>query len=400
MKRAESTAPAVILGVTTGVGLSITRDLAREGVPVVAMGSVVEAASMRSRYCVRASAVEPRGRDDEFLADLASVSAMIGRKAVLFAADDEYVAAIARHKARLQEDFLVPMLGWERMQLMVDKEQQLQLARQAGVVIPVTAIISTPEDRAVAAQTVPFPAVLKAVRPNVLRGRTGLKVIRVDTRDALDEACESIAFCGTLILQELIPGPDDAVFLSGAYHDADSRPQALFTGRKLRQHPRGFGDTRAGESMWSDELADLTLKLLGAVPYHGVSDVEFKRDSRDGRFKLMEANPRLGLWCTLATVSGVNLAHVAYCDAIGRPYAAPRQVDGVRWIDLLIDGPASLKEMARGQLKPAQWLGSLSGLRADCFLSARDPVPGVLEARRIARSHWRKWRKRRGATRA
>ena len=41
--------------------------------------------------------------------------------------------------------------------------------------------------------------------------------------------------------------------------------------------------------------------------FHGVSQVEFKRDPRDGRFKLMEINPRLWQWHGLAAACGVDL---------------------------------------------------------------------------------------------
>ena len=43
--------------------------------------------------------------------------------------------------------------------------------------------------------------------------------------------------CGTLMLQESIPGDDDELFTVGSYLDAESRPLAVFTGHKLRQHP-------------------------------------------------------------------------------------------------------------------------------------------------------------------
>ena len=153
----------------------------------------------------------------------------------------------------------------------------------------------------------PFPAVLKPLVPMALRRRTGLKVALVERRDRLDEAFRRFGSCGALLLQEVVPVCDDAVFIAGTYHDAASRPLAVFTGRKLRQHPKGFGDTRAGESRWCDELAGVTLRLLDGARYHGIADVEFKRDERDGRLKLMEVNARQGLWGPLATASGVNL---------------------------------------------------------------------------------------------
>ncbi len=394
MKRCAALPPAVVVGVTDAVGLGLVRDLGLEGIPVIAMGPVRGASALASRYCLPARCAQPRGDSRELLGDLTALASRLGRRAVLFAADDAYVAALSRHKLELQEQFWVPTPDWERLSQLADKERQLELARGAGVTVPTTAVLRSAGDVGPAAQAVPFPAVLKPIRPNVLRGRTGLKAIRVDRPEELAAAYERTSFCGTLLLQEVIPGPDDHVLIAGTYHDAQGRPLAIFTGRKLRQHPRGFGDTRAGESRWSQELADVTLRLLAAARYHGISDVEFKRDSRDGRLKLMEVNARHGLWTPLARTAGVNLASIAYHDVIGRPLGARRQVDGVRWIDLLHDGPDSLKEMLRREMAPAEWLASLGRVRADGVLSLRDPLPGLLETRRIVRSHMRRRIKR------
>ena len=49
----------------------------------------------------------------------------------------------------------------------------------------------------------------------------------------------------------------------------------------------------------------------------GLSQVEFKRDPRDGSFRLMEVNPRLWQWHGLASACGVDLPVIAYRDLTG-----------------------------------------------------------------------------------
>ncbi len=83
-----------------------------------------------------------------------------------------------------------------------------------------------------------------------------------------------------------------------------------------------------------------------------MSQVEFKRHAGDGRYCLMEVNARHWMWHSLATVCGVNLSHVAYADAIGRPYTAPRQVDGPRWALAITDTRDAVREIARGEQTP------------------------------------------------
>ena len=214
--------------------------------------------------------------------------------------------------------------------------------------------------------------------------------MRVEDRAQLESAYEPFASYGSFLLQEIIPGGDGEVFIAGGYHDAQSRCLALFTGRKLRQHPRGFGVSRLCESGWSETIAELTLQILAEVGYQGVSDVEFKRDPRDGRFKFMEINARQGYWIALARAAGVNLSYIAYRDAIGRPCPACEQRDGVRWSDLLHDGPDSLRELRRGELSLRDWLEPLLGVRADAYLSLRDPRPGLYAMARTVSWHLEK----------
>ena len=279
------------------------------------------------------------------------------------------------------------------MERIADKSEQLRAAERVAVPAPVTVAVSCEDDLERAADLVPFPAVLKATTElDRLRliALTGAKAIAVRDPSRLREAYEPIRSCGALLVQELIPGGDDQIVLAGTYHDARSKPLAVFTGRKLRQHPRGLGNTRAGESLWDQEVADLTLRLLGEFQYHGISDVEFKRDARDGSLKLMEINARPGLWGTLATAAGVNLTYVAYRDAIGNPITAPRQNDGVGWVDSIHDVADSLREVRRDEVRLRDWLGSLRNVRADAVLSLRDPLPAVLEVATVAATHLRR----------
>ena len=72
------------------------------------------------------------------------------------------------------------------------------------------------------------------------------------------------------------------------YRDAEGRRLASFTGRKLRQWPPRFGTARAAEAHWDAGYADRCHALLDALGFHGISQVETKRDPRDGRDHLIE----------------------------------------------------------------------------------------------------------------
>src|SRR5262249_59633584 len=91
-----------------------------------------------------------------------------------------------------------------------------------------------------------------------------------------------------LIVQEYMPGPDSELYWSATYLDANGKALAVWTGRKLRQYPRRFGSTTFAESRWEPWVANETVAILQAAGHQGLAFAEFKRDRRDGRFKLTE----------------------------------------------------------------------------------------------------------------
>jgi len=391
--RMTATTPAVVVPAFNATGLGIVRDLGREGVPVVAVDHYPTSIGLASRYSVPMLCHDPRYDEEGLLQDLERIGAALPQRAVLFPAFDDHVWAFSRHAERLEKYYILPFARWAAMQRLADKETQMKAAWAAGVDTPRTYFVHSPEDLAEAAREVPFPALFKPLRHQEMRRRFGVKVVLAETAADLAAAYEKASSCGGLMLQEVVPGDDQDFYTFGAYHDASSRPLGQFVSRKIRQHPRDFGESRIAESDWVPDVASTSLSLLDELAYHGVSGTEYKRDPRDGRLKLMEVNARHWLHHTLATAAGVNLSSVAYSDAVGKPYVAPAQRDGVRWLDFERESRDTLGELRRGQIRPLEVLSGLRGVRVDAVYAFDDPAPAVREmatglrrdARRILR---------------
>jgi D-aspartate ligase len=384
MTEASITPPAVVIGVFNPTGLGAVRNLARHGIPVLALDTDRWSPGLRSRYGAHATCPDPHHDAQGFVETLVEIGRRLPQKAVLFPCQDDCVTVVARHADSLSRWYLLPFAGWDTMRFLADKREQITAAWRAGVGTPKTAFLHSPDDAAAAAREIPFPAVMKSVEPLAMRRRHLGKAVRVESAADLPAAYARVRACGPVMLQEVIPGGDDQLFTLFSYVDAQSRPLGLFTCHKLRQHPRLFGECRFGESVWVPEVADSGLAYLREVGFHGVSGIEFKRDPRDGHLKFMEINARHGLRHTLAAAVGVNLTLIAYHDALGRPTEAPRQEEGPRWIYAAFDVPDSLREIARGEMTAREWLTSLRGTRLDGMLAADDPVPGVYQLGRSA----------------
>ena len=108
----------------------------------------------------------------------------------------------------------------------------------------------------------------------------------------------------SLIVQEIVPGPESNISLHCAYLDAEGRPRQSFTGRKLRRYPPGFGSASMVISEIGEEAREISERFLTAIGFHGIAASEFKRDPRDGQLKLMEINPRPSLWFGITSEAG------------------------------------------------------------------------------------------------
>ena len=273
----------------------------------------------------------------------------------MFPTHDEPLNAIARGAGRLDERFRFPFPCWKVLSRIQSKRAQLEAAEQAGIPVPRWAASSS------AADELGYPVLVKPSSTEGFKRRFGRQAFRCETRAEVEHAFAEAGEYEPLV-QEVIRGGDEELYTLGSYLAADGEPLGLFCGRKLRQTPPGIGTCRVGEAVWVEEVVDQGLRFLRKLGHVGLSQVEFKRDSRDGSYRLMEVNPRLWQWHGLATACGVDLPRIAYEDLIGeRPEPVSMNGRRKRWAITLMAGerPALQRPpyvdavFARDDLRPA-----------------------------------------------
>jgi predicted ATP-grasp superfamily ATP-dependent carboligase len=286
--------PAVVLDVSFVNGLEAIRSLAAAGAPVIAVDHRRSALGFRSRLAHHFLAPDPvdEAAYTAFLAELADRE--FSEPAVVLPTHDAPLAVVARNASRLAA-YQLPGSGWDVLEPLQRKRHQYAVAEAAGIGVPRTFAVDGEEEVRAAAATLSYPAVVKPGDPIPFKRRFGRPVIVCRTPVELVEAWREAAECEPL-LQEVVPGDDATLWTVGSYTDASGAALGLCCGRKLVQMPRGFGTCRVGEARWRDDVVEEALTLLRALGYHGIAQTEFRLDPRDGRFKLMEVNPRLWQW--------------------------------------------------------------------------------------------------------
>lgn len=371
--------PAIIVGVSWVNGLGLLRSLGQARVPILALSPQRNAIGFNSRYATHHLVCpESTEHEDDFVEFLVQLGSHLNEPGVLFVTRDQDMAAISRNQDRLHQ-FLVPSAGWSVISRIVDKQGQYATAQQIGIPLPRTEF---PRDRAEAvelAQELPYPVIVKPAYHAKFSERFGVKGFVADSpRRAVEYFCVGRDHGYDMMLQEIIPGEPDHLYTFGSYLNRQGEVLAQFTGRKLRQRPRLFGTCRLGETCAEPTIVDLGIKMLRALGFWGISQVEFKLDPRDHQFKLIEVNCRSYQWQHLATVCGANIAQVAYLDMLGAsPAPQIASTKPQKWILLTSDLVMSPIEAMRGQLSVKNWLKGWRGVAVDGLLSIRDPLPGL-----------------------
>jgi D-aspartate ligase len=329
---------AVVCDASFVNGLTAIRSLGRMGVPVFAVDHRPGALGFRSRYAMALHSPDPGTEAASYVDFLHDLGDAIGRPTPIIPTHDPPVNAIGRHRGALGERFLYPFPGAEALRLVQSKREQLDRAAAAGVDVPETTHPRSSAEALAAAERIGYPLLVKPSNPDGFRRRFRCQAFRCETPPELERAYADAEPFEPMV-QELIPGGDEELYTVGSYIGADGAVLGLFSGRKLRQSPPGVGTCRVGEAIWVQETVDAALRLLHAFDFNGVSQVEFKRDPRDGRFKLMEVNPRLWLWHGLAAALGVDFVRIAYLDLLGRR-SPPVTTEGKRgrWAITLLAG--------------------------------------------------------------
>jgi len=322
----SSAPPAIVLEVGWVNGLGAIQTLARAGVRVLALDHRPFAIGLRSRYCLPLVCPDPYAEEQRFAAFLSELAELLPAPTPIFATHDDGLASIARALPGLDGKLLCPAPDAEKLDVLQQKRWQLARAAEANVAAPRTLYPGSAAEARQAASELGFPLFVKPSEPIAFRKvYPKRRVFRCDSMAELDEAYAKAEPYAPM-LQEVVPGGDKELYTVGSYLDREGRALGVFCGRKLRQTPRsrklvprGVGSCRHGETLWLPELVEDSLRLLEICAFSGISQVEFKRDPRDGQYKLMEINPRLWMWHTLAAACGVNLPHIAYLDLTGRP---------------------------------------------------------------------------------
>jgi predicted ATP-grasp superfamily ATP-dependent carboligase len=220
-----------------------------------------------------------------------------------------------------------------------------------------------------------FPVVVKPAESRRVPKISGVSVAR-SPEELLSVYSRTQSWDPNLIVQEYIPECDAEDWVFHAYCNPRTDCFVAFTGRKLRSYPAYAGSTTLGVPLANQRLSEQAETFLRAIRYSGIADLDYRLDKRDGQYKLLDFNPRIGAnFRMFENRAGVDVVRALHLDLTGRRVPRSPPIEGRKFVVEPYDVLAGIGYRRRGGLTARAWWQSLQGKRETAWFHWDDPVP-------------------------
>jgi len=379
METRETALPVLLLHMQHHGSLGVMRSLGRLGVDVYGVHPTRRPAASFSRYCRKVFPLDlERTPAEESVACLMDIARNIGAMPLLMPTNDETALYVAQHASTLQESFLFPNNSLQVVSSLYNKRAMYHLAKRLSIPTPETVFPKCRNDVLEFCDKAQFPVMLKA-SDNIQTSRhAGKKMVIARSQDELmgqysameDESNPS------LMIQEYIPGNDASVWMFNGYFDENSNCLFSITAKKIHQTPVYTGMTALGICLPNPVIESATKTLVRAVGYRGIPDIGYRYDARDGSYKLLDANPRLGATFRLFVGdNGLDVTRAEYLHFTGQPVPPSNICRGRKWILEDADLRSCVRYYQDGVLTLRDWLASYQGIQEFAWYASDDILP-------------------------
>lgn len=363
-------AGVMILGGSYG-SLAVARSLGRRGIKV-AYFSAVRSVAQFSRFVTHN--IHWQGPSDPGALELllATADRLSLKDWLILPSGDGEVQFVARNFGVLSGRFKLVTQDWAALERLNNKGQLYRLADTLGIDYP---RVFAP------GEAVRLPVVIKPASTEGSNPLTRAKAWKAETdADYAHKTRLATDYLGPggFVVQELIPGDGATQFSYAGLWNRGVEVCGL-TARRARQFPAEFGTSPFVETTQQPRVLAEARRLLAAVGYHGLVEVEFKLDRRDDRLKLLDVNTRIWAWIGLGAAAGLDFPVLAAALALGQAPSGLEPRYGATWLRAIPNALSLVQSLQRtGRLGYAA-ARSLSPRNGPAIFALDDPLPALLE---------------------
>lgn len=356
--------------------LGVARTLGRLGVPVAANDEMRGTAASRSRYRSESIVWRPWPNQSGDIAEkLVAWGRAQDEPALLMPVDDAATVVVEEHSEELAQYFRFARQPKGLVQDLSSKWTMAELALEHGIATARVAKVAELGDLDELLTDFGLPVVIKRIEGWTQDSRSVPSVSVAHSREQAHEIVSQQP--DNFMLQEYIPGKSDTSWMFNGYFDSESRCLFGATGYKIRQYPLSGGFTTLGQLRAHDEIQPEIVRFLGAVGYRGIVDLGLRYDARDGSYKLLDVNPRVGSTFRLFVDSaGDDVVRVCYADLIdGNSEIRTAPVVDRRWSAELHDLRAGVGLVRTRKLGVVKLVGTTVSVDERAWWALDDPKP-------------------------
>lgn len=298
-------------------GMAVVRALGNKGLHIIAMTYTENDIAHLSKYVSEVVHTHHPEKEPERFLEFLLGNGGRWEGALILETADHTAVILSKHKDELSKYYRIVTPEWGIFQKFIEKETTYALAKECGVPHPKNYPLAS-RDNLDGSTDILYPCILKPVRSFEFVNRFCVKNFIVNDDAELKEKYQLCLDAEVpMILQEIIPGPDENLYKLQGYINTKGTMVGKFFHRKLRQNPPYFGVMRVGVSTERNpDVEQTTERILCPIGYRGYFSIEFKLDPRDNQLKLMENNCRMPRSGMLAVTSGVNYPWMIYLDLV------------------------------------------------------------------------------------
>jgi predicted ATP-grasp superfamily ATP-dependent carboligase len=225
----------------------------------------------------------------------------------------EDVGIFSRRGDELPLDVRIALPEWNNYIIAEDKFAVLEAAQKAECPVPHTTEVASPSALEALAKSADWPVVIKTRIGNSAKG-VHIAYGEKELVEKFQDFVQTFKLTQERwpVIQEFLPG--DAAGVCVLYDHG--RCVTSFAERYLRcKEPGKFGTSTLRETFDNPQLISTAISVMDKLKWHGVAHLDFVAD-RNGKFKLIEINPRLWGALALAMFSGVDFPYLWYLTAL------------------------------------------------------------------------------------
>lgn len=225
--------------------------------------------------------------------------------------NDDIAIILSHHKEELKYLTTIAVNDWSIVQYSTDKLKTMDICMKNSLPCPKTFL--SKDDFFNCKENVVYPLVVKP--------RTGCAAVGFhvsETReDVVDYIEKAEAKFGSCLIQEYIP-QDGLQYKAELYIDNHGELKGACVFAKVRWYPIEGGSSTLNETVDRPDIIADCKKLLEIINWRGYADIDLIEDTRDGKMKIMEINPRITGSVKICFKAGINFSKLIVQDFLGK----------------------------------------------------------------------------------